>query len=202
MALKQISTQLLNEIRLAFKRANQRIVELSKQFGKGSNILKNETAFMSKGAVNKYTGVSQSGNQKFDIAKITNDFKSGKLSQDELNEIMIKAAGVKISNDEIVGSGKGIATKIDIKERVPDAGEDWKEQAEDLAEIEQNFQTEYEEIVKERPSRQTLKHRTKKESKAMPTLYSKKKSYSDLKRAIEEMRAYRKEGKKINDKLK
>ena len=197
-----VTTQLLNEIRLAFKRANQRIVELGKQFGKKSNVLKNEIAWMEKGAVNQYTGVSGSGNKKFDISKITRDFKEGKLSQDELNEIMIKAAGQKVSNGELVGSGKGISTTIDIKERVPEAGADWKEQAEELAEIEQNFQTEYEEIKKERPAKQTLKQRTKKEASAMPTLYSKKKSYSDLKRAIEEMKEYRKQGKKINDKLK
>lgn len=207
------------DIRKAFKRANQRIAEIAKQFkdygGTESAIYKNEVAKFQKGAYAPYMSESASGNVKFDIPKILHAYETGELSQSEFNEILASASGQQYvpESGELVESNKtaGIKTISDLKERtlqsVPEDfdeyTEDWKEYAEDNAQISQNFQTEYEEFKKKY---KTVAQR----KKAAPDLYEKgKKDYSELKELSKEVKEAiklfdkeKKKAKSANDKLK
>ena len=137
----------------AFKRGNQRIAEIGKQFSQNSNVYRNEVAKLMKGAMKKYIGISASGNVKFNIPQIIHAFESGELDESEFNEILQSASGLIYKDGELIERGKGISTISDIKERAYDYDsetEDWRETANEQAEIEQNFQTEYEDYKRRR----------------------------------------------------
>lgn len=215
--VNEISSINKEEIRKAFKRANQRIAEIAKQFadmgGTESAVYKNEVAKFQKGAYAPYMGESASGNVKFDIPKIIHAYETGELSESEFNEILSAASGHQYDSQtgELTERGKGISTITDIKERTlpntpedfDEYTEDWKEFAEDNAQIAQNFQTEYEEFKK--------KYKTvSKRMKAAPGLYTEgKKTYEDLrglsrdiKEAVKLFDDEKKKAKTANDKLK
>lgn len=191
----------------AFKRGNQRIAEIGKQFSQNSNVYRNEVAKLMKGAMKKYIGISASGNVKFNIPQIIHAFESGELDESEFNEILQSASGLIYKDGELIERGKGISTISDIKERAYDYDsetEDWRETANEQAEIEQNFQTEYEDYKR---NYKTLKSRKRK----FPKLYEKgyKRSYEDLEDLTEQLRTmnanFKKRGKArkdANNKLK
>ena len=94
-----LSSAQLKTIDSALKRANTRIARLEDAFGRSSSTFKNQTSAFAKGALNKYVGESASGHWKLDISKIKGDIKSGKLNYDQANEILVRSSGLKISGE-------------------------------------------------------------------------------------------------------
>lgn len=94
-----LSSAQLKTIESALKRANTRIARLEDAFGRSSSTFKNQTSAFAKGALNKYVGESASGHWKLDISKIKGDIKSGKLNYDQANEILVRSSGLKISGE-------------------------------------------------------------------------------------------------------
>ena len=101
--------------------------------------------------------VTTGGNVKFDIRAIMKDIESGKLDYSEANDFLVKAAGLRISEDGTVteaGSG-GVSTLSEIKdEAVNMFGDELSEdellnQYDDLMDFRESFQTDYEDYIAE-----------------------------------------------------
>lgn len=96
---------------------NRRISRLAQAFGKNSFTFKNEVAFLQKGALQKFTGQSSSGDFKVDYKKIKNFIQSG-ADLSEVNEILTKMAGVRIyENGEMVRTGSKVPTVGELRKQ-------------------------------------------------------------------------------------
>lgn len=197
------SKVLIEMIRSALKKGNQRIVEVGKEFGKTSETVKNETAFLEKGLFNRYKSYSSSGNIKINIPKVIKDIKSGYLKADEVNELLTKTTGESINfADQRLKKSPfgGISTKTKLKKKAEDIapGEDWKDVIESLSTISNDFQTEYELFRDEFILTERMD--------LVPLLFEEKvKSYSELDamaKTMHDLRLERTKGESINEKIK
>ena len=145
------------QITLALKRANQRIAQLGKTFGKTSSVYKQEAGKFQKGAYKNYVSISSSGNIKFDIRAINKLIRSDG-NPSEIDRILAEFAGIKVNPDgEVVPvKGGGVPTLTELEKRTTKKLERWGEDpgdynkkqlqtiTEELAEFSENFQTSYE----------------------------------------------------------
>lgn len=145
------------QITSALKRANQRIAQLGKTFGKTSSVYKQEAGKFQKGAYKNYVTVSSSGNIKFDIRAINKLIRSDG-NPSEIDRILAEFAGIKVNPDgEVVPvKGGGVPTLTELEKRTKKKLERWGEDpydynkkqlqgiTEKLAEFSENFQTSYE----------------------------------------------------------
>lgn len=95
--------------------------------------------------------VTTGGNDKFDIKKIMKAIESGQMDYSEANDFLVKAAGIRISEDGTVTptSVGGISTTRDIKEEAALAiGDDFTDEEllqnyDELTDFRESFQTDY-----------------------------------------------------------
>ena len=110
LQIKALSNLLLATLQNNIETINRRIYRLAKAFGKSSYTFKNETAFLQKGALQKFMGESSSGTPKVDYMKIKKFLQSG-ADVSEVNEILTRMGGMKITeNGEIVKTGTNVPT--------------------------------------------------------------------------------------------
>ena len=89
---------------------NRKIQRLAQAFGSNSYTFKNTVAFLQKGALQKFVGESASGFLKVDYMKIKKFIQAGN-DLSEVNEILTKMAGVKMTSDgEMIRTGDKIPT--------------------------------------------------------------------------------------------
>lgn len=157
-----------SQITLAIKRANQRIAQLGKTYGRNSSVYKQEAGKFKKGAYKSFVtestsgvkhgrNVSSGGNIKFDTRSIM------KLVREEggsskVNRLLSEIAGIKIdeNGDAVPVKGGGVPTVSELTKRTEKKLERWGENpgdynrqqirdiTEELAEFSENFQTSYE----------------------------------------------------------
>ena len=145
------------QITSVLKRANQRIAQLGKTYGRTSSVYKQEAGKFQKGAYKNYVSISKSGNIKFDIRAINKLIRSDS-NPSEVNRVIAEFAGIKFTPDgemkEIKGAG--VPTLKELEKRTTKKLERWGEDpgeyskkelqgiTERLAEFSENFQTSYE----------------------------------------------------------
>ena len=146
------------------KKINQRIAQIAKTYGQDSYTYKNAIAAFQKGPLSEFTSTSRSGNFTLDIRKIQKAIHSGSLNRSEANELLMRAAGIRINENgevEKVGEG-GIETVTEIRKKGKKKlentfGEDSRDYTtkeldkfiEELNEFSASFQTAYNEAIKE-----------------------------------------------------
>lgn len=148
------------QITSSLKRANQRIAQLAKTYGKTSSVYKQEAGKFLKGSYKPFIGTSASGNIKFDIRAINKIIRDqGDTSQ--VQRMIAEITGLKFDAD---GSpkqikGAGIPTVSELNKRTEKKLERWGEDpgdyskkelqniTEQLAEFSENFQTAYNEYI-------------------------------------------------------
>lgn len=150
------TTQITN----AIKRANQRIAQLSKTYGRDSSVYKQEAGKFLKGAYKPYMSTSSSGNIKFDIRAINKLVRSqGDTSQ--VQRMLAEIGGIKFDSEGDLKQvkGGGISTVSELTKRTEKKLERWGEDpgdyskkdlqklTETLAEFSENFQTAYNEYI-------------------------------------------------------
>lgn len=148
------------QITSAIKRANQRIAQLSKTYGRNSSVYKQEAGKFLKGAYKPFVGTSKSGNIKFDIREINKLIRSqGNSSQ--VQRMIAEIAGIKFDQEGDIKEikGAGIPTVSELTKRTEKKLERWGEDpgdyskkelqniTEQLAEFSENFQTAYNEYI-------------------------------------------------------
>ena len=156
------------QISSAIKRANQRIAQLGKTYGRNSSVYKQEAGKFLKGAyknlvtesvsgVKHGRNISAGGNLKFDTRAIMKLVKAEGGSS-KVNRLLSEIAGVRITEDgEVVPvKGGGLPTVTELTKRTEKKLERWGEDpgdynkqqirdiTEQLAEFSENFQTTYE----------------------------------------------------------
>ena len=145
------------QITSALKRANQRIAQLGKTYGRNSSVYKQEAGKYLKGAYKDYISFSKSGNIKFDIRSIMKLVRSD-APPGKIDRIIAEFAGLKFDEEgnakEIKGGG--VPTLTELEKRTRKKLEKWGENpyeytkgqlqsiTEELAEFSENFQTSYE----------------------------------------------------------
>ena len=163
--LNQLQT---TQITSAIKRANQRIAQLGKTYGKNSSVYKQEAGKFQKGAYKDFVSISQAGvkhgrnisrggNIKFDTRSIMKLVKEEGGSS-KVNRLLSEIAGIKINDEGEIQSvkGGGVPTVSELDRRTEKKLERWGEDpgdktkkeirdiTEQLAEFSENFQTSYE----------------------------------------------------------
>lgn len=153
----QLQTQ---QITSALKRANQRIAQLSKTYGRNSSIYKQEAGKFLKGSYKPYISTSASGNIKFDIRSINKLIRSqGDTSQ--VQRMIAEMTGIKFDSEGNAKQikGGGVPTVSELTKRTEKKLERWGEDpgeyskkelqaiTETLAEFSENFQTAYNEYI-------------------------------------------------------
>lgn len=148
------------QITSAIKRANQRIAQLGKTYGRNSSIYKQEAGKFLKGAYKPFVGTSKSGNIKFDIRSINKLIRSqGNTSQ--VQRMIAEIAGIKFDSEGDMKQikGAGVPTVSELTKRTEKKLERWGEDpgdyskkdlqkiTEQLAEFSENFQTAYNEYI-------------------------------------------------------
>lgn len=148
------------QITSAIKRANQRIAQLSKTYGRNSSVYKQEAGKFLKGAYKPFVGTSKSGNIKFDIREINKLIRSqGNSSQ--VQRMIAEIAGIKFDQEGDIKEikGAGVPTVSELTKRTEKKLERWGEDpgdyskkelqniTEQLAEFSENFQTAYNEYI-------------------------------------------------------
>lgn len=153
--------QITPAVQSGLKRANQRIVQLTKSFGSNSSIYKQNVGKFFKGPYSKYLSTSKSGNVKFNVRAVNQAIRTGSVTRSEINRFLSEAAGIMIQEDGSIKEvkGGGIDTKSEIIRRTEKKLEKWGEDpsdyskkqleniAETLAEFSENFQTAYTEFI-------------------------------------------------------
>ena len=135
---------------------NRKIQRLAQAFGSNSYTFKNEVAFLQKGALQKFVGESASGFLKVDYMKIKKFIQAGN-DLSEVNEILTKMAGVKMTSDgEMIRTGDKIPTvgqlRKEAKEKMQDmdAGHmDVDEFIETLNRFSSEFQSAYNATIRD-----------------------------------------------------
>ena len=193
------TTQISN----ALKRANQRIAQISKTYGRNSSVYKQEAGKFLKGAYQPYISTSKSGNIKFDIRSINKLIRSqGDTSQ--VQRMLADIAGIKFDKEGDIKEikGAGVPTVSELTKRTEKKLERWGEDpgeytkkelqkiTETLAEFSENFQTAYNEYISKYGEAEARKDTT------IQTLYgdfrNKRLTYRELeniKARMEEMNA-------------
>lgn len=155
--MARYSSLQISQISSALKRANQRIAQLGKTYGRNSSVYKQEAAKFQKGAYKNYVSVSKSGNIKFDIRAINNLIRSDE-NPSKADRIIAEFAGLKFDTEgnpqKIKGAGVPTLTELDkrTEKKLERWGEDPGDKSkaeirkitEELAEFSENFQTSYE----------------------------------------------------------
>ena len=150
----------VQQITSALKRANQRIAQISKTYGRGSSVYKQEAGKFLKGSYAPYVGVSKSGNIKFDIRAINKLIRSQGDSS-EVQRLLAETAGIKFDAEgnmkELKGGGVSTLARIQrrTEKRLERLGEDpgdytkaeLRRKAEELAKFSENFQTSYDTFI-------------------------------------------------------
>ena len=145
------------QVTSALKRANQRIAQLSKTYGRNSSVYKQEAGKYLKGAYKDYVSFSKSGNVKFDIRSINKLLRSD-AAPGKVERIIAEFAGIKFDEEGNVRQikGGGVPTLTELEHRTKKKLEKWGEDpgdynkqelqsiTEKLAEFSENFQTSYE----------------------------------------------------------
>lgn len=187
---------------------NRKIQRLAQAFGSKSYTFKNEVAFLQKGALQKFVGESASGFLKVDYMKIKKFIQAGN-DLSEVNEILTKMAGVKMTSDgEMIRTGDKIPTvgqlRKEAKKKMEELGTgdtyNVDEFIESMNKFASEFQTEYQKAMvdvggsdmKEDPIVGLLwsENRTKQSSLAKPRKGESGKgklSYSELTKIYERM---------------
>ena len=135
---------------------NRKIQRLAQAFGSNSYTFKNTVAFLQKGALQKFVGESASGFLKVDYMKIKKFIQAGN-DLSEVNEILTKMAGVKMTSDgEMIRTGDKIPTvgqlRKEAKEKMQDmdAGHmDVDEFIETLNRFSSEFQSAYNATIRD-----------------------------------------------------
>ena len=150
------TTQISN----ALKRANQRIAQISKTYGRNSSVYKQEAGKFLKGSYKPYISTSKSGNIKFDIREINKLIRSqGDTSQ--VQRMLADIAGIKFDKEGDIKEikGGGVPAVSELTKRTEKKLERWGEDpgeytkkelqkiTETLAEFSENFQTAYNEYI-------------------------------------------------------
>ena len=148
------------QITSALKRANQRIAQLAKTYGRTSSVYKQEAGKFLKGAYKPFVGTSKSGNIKFDIRSINKLIRDqGDTSQ--VQRMIAEITGLKFDAEGTAKQikGAGIPTVSELNKRTEKKLERWGEDpgdyskkelqniTEQLAEFSENFQTAYNEYI-------------------------------------------------------
>ena len=156
------------QIRSAIKRANQRIAQLGKTYGRNSSVYKQEAGKFLKGAYKDFItesvggvkhgrNISTGGNIKFNTRAIMKLVKE-EGSSSRVNRFLAEIAGIKIDEEggvkEVKGGGVPTLSELDkrtekkLERWGEDPGEKTKKEirsiTEELAEFSENFQTSYE----------------------------------------------------------
>ena len=147
----------IQQITSALKRANQRIAQLAKTYGRNSSVYKQEAGKFLKGAYSPYMGVSKSGNIKFDIRAINKLIRTQGVNSSQVTRMLAEIAGIKFDAEgnmkEIKGAGVPTVSELDkrtekkLERWGEDPGEVPKKElrkiTEELAQFSENFQTSY-----------------------------------------------------------
>ena len=150
----------ITQITSAIKRANQRIAQLAKTYGRNSSVYKQEAGKFLKGSYKPFVGVSKSGNIKFDIRAINKLIRSqGNTSQ--VQRMIAEIAGMKFDTEgnpkQIKGAG--VPTVSELTKRTEKKLKRWGEDpgdyskkelqgiTEQLAQFSESFQTAYNEYI-------------------------------------------------------
>lgn len=148
------------QITSAIKRANQRIAQLAKTYGRNSSVYKQEAGKFLKGSYKPFVGTSKSGNLKFDIRAINKLIRSqGNTSQ--VQRMIAEIAGLKFDAEGNAKQikGAGVPTVSELTKRTEKKLERWGEDpgeytkkdlqgiTEQLAQFSENFQTAYNEYI-------------------------------------------------------
>ena len=146
----------IQQVTSALKRANQRIAQIAKTYGRNSSVYKQEAGKFKKGAYYQFVGVSKSGNIKFDIRAINKLLRAqGNTSQTA--RMLAEMAGIMFDKEgnmkEIKGGGIPTTSELDkrtekkLERWGQDPGEVTKKElrriTEELAQFSENFQTSY-----------------------------------------------------------
>lgn len=161
------------QLQSILKKSNQRIIQLAATYGKKSYTFNNYTNILEAGPLQEYIktrknvvqkGVSIGDIKALDIRKVFQAVESGKISRQELNQIIGKMAGVHVDASGELQTNtqeKGIQTisqiRKETKKRMINRGEDPRELSENEidAATEQyfdfttNFDTSYAQAIKE-----------------------------------------------------
>ena len=200
---------------MELKKTNQRIIELAKVYGPDSYTFKQQTNILQKGIVREFIKTRENVTQKgfeignvdvLDIRKLFKAVESGKIDRQALNQILATVSGKSIdANGDVVESRytKGIQKVSEIrkatKKRLENQGEDPRDMT--LEEIDQetemyfdfstNFQTSYNETMKELGESKMRNHRV------MGQLWKPgKKSYDELMEIKKYMDTYSRDARK------
>jgi len=217
-----LSPLLKAQLQSVLKKSNQRIAQLAATYGNKSFTFQNYANILDFGPLQPYVkerhGVTQKGVylgdlNVLDIRKVFRAVETGKLTREELNQIIGKMAGVHVDSAGDLQANtmeKGIQTISEIrkqtKKRLINRGEDPrgmdKEQldreTEAYFDFSTNFQTSYNETVKDMREPNMRKH------EIIGKLWDPgKKSYNDLveiKKAMDTWRRNnRREALKLED---
>ena len=184
------------KIQQGLKKANQRIATLIKNYGADSDVVKNELAFLETSPNNRFrsktgagpgggnvkgrkkTKSAAKGNIKIDVRAVNQAIRSGQLSRSEANNLLLKAAGMKIEpSGEVREVGVGITTVAALKQQArarlesrgmePDeiTDQDIDNEIRRQAELVNAFDTEYDEYIAERGIEKAHKRITKLDKK-------------------------------------
>lgn len=151
-----LSKLALARLQNSIETINRRISRLAQAFGKNSFTFKNEVAFLQKGALQKFTGQSSSGDFKVDYKKIKNFIQSG-ADLSEVNEILTKMAGVRIDeNGEMVRTGSKVPTVGELRKQAEEkkkemgvSSMDTDEFIESLNRFSSEFQSAYNKTIRD-----------------------------------------------------
>lgn len=152
--------QITPAVQSAIKRANQRIVQTVKTFGKDSSIYKQNVGKFKKEVYKDfipYYSRSKSGNFTFSARAINKAIRSGKANRSFINQFLAEVAGIKIDPEgNVVEIEKGgIPTVSEIEKKTKKKIASWGESpdmytkqeirniAEELAEFSESFDTSY-----------------------------------------------------------
>lgn len=155
--LKVVLTKLAQaRLQNSIETINRKIQRLAQAFGSNSYTFKNTVAFLQKGALQKFVGESASGFLKVDYMKIKKFIQAGN-DLSEVNEILTKMAGVKMTSDgEMIRTGDKIPTvgqlRKEAKEKMQDMDAehmDVDEFIETLNRFSSEFQSAYNATIRE-----------------------------------------------------
>lgn len=209
------------KIQQGLKKANQRIATLIKNYGADSDVVKNELAFLETSPNNRFrsktgagpgggnvkgrkkTKSAAKGNIKIDVRAVNQAIRSGQLSRSEANNLLLKAAGMKIEpSGEVREVGVGITTVAALKQQArarlesygkePDeiTNEDIEREIRREAEIKNSFDTEYDEYMAEVGVTKARKTRVIKDLFKKKGEKRKHLTYADIQKITAEMKKF------------
>lgn len=167
--------EITKEVQRTLKRANQRIVQVAKTFGKDSSTynqyvgktlskrIVKDFVTVSEGGKKVGKGVTKGGYQKLDVRSINKMIRSGNADLSKVNQILAEFGGIRITPKgqirEVEGGGVPTLTSIEqrTRQKIENMGDspdmyskkEVRDITEELAEFSKNFQTVYDDYKAE-----------------------------------------------------